>query len=330
MIVGLIPRSFVMAQTFKCVYYPAKQLCLVSTDNRCPTGYHDFCDTFTRATPGNCNSTSVFNCINNSAPTATPTTPPTGGSCPYSMCPLKASDTNPCNNGYVPFCNGITNACECRQEISGGNCIPEGTRCDDGTPLLCCGKKTCNGVCGVTNPTPTPNSANPCNYFGVWCNSPSDCNTTGHNDLQCINSSSPNLPKGCTGACVTPTPTTATSTSNSKTCDFIPEPTQKADCNNCFENKGGSWTAIGCIPTNPSAFIGTILNFAIGIAGGIAFLLILLGAFQIMTSAGNPEQLNAGRELVTSAITGLILIIFSVFLLKVIGVDILGLPNFRP
>lgn len=90
----------------------------------------------------------------------------------------------------------------------------------------------------------------------------------------------------------------------------------------------GAWTAIGCIPTNPTAFISILLGFGVGIAGGIAFLLILLGGFQILTSTGNPEQLQAGRELVSSAVSGLLLIIFSVFLLKLIGVNILGIPGF--
>jgi hypothetical protein len=93
----------------------------------------------------------------------------------------------------------------------------------------------------------------------------------------------------------------------------------------CDENQVN--TAIGCIDTTGS-FITKFLQIGIGISGGIAFLLILMGGFQIMTSAGNPEQLNAGRELVTSAITGLILIIFSVFLLKLIGVNILTIPGF--
>lgn len=65
-----------------------------------------------------------------------------------------------------------------------------------------------------------------------------------------------------------------------------------------------------------------------GIAGGIAFLLILFGGFQIITSAGNPEQLNAGKELISSAIAGLLLIIFSILLLKIIGFNILGIPDF--
>jgi hypothetical protein len=88
------------------------------------------------------------------------------------------------------------------------------------------------------------------------------------------------------------------------------------------------WTAIGCIETEPSQFISIILKFGVGIAGGIAFLLILLGGFQVMTASGNPEQMNGGRELIGAAITGLILIIFSVLILKIIGVDILGIPGF--
>lgn len=114
------------------------------------------------------------------------------------------------------------------------------------------------------------------------------------------------------------------------TCQFVADPKQRQDCEQCFQtDPPGAWTAIGCIPTNPTAFIAKILTFGIGIGGGIAFILILFGGFQILTSAGNPEHLNAGRELIGSAISGLLLIIFSVFLLKLIGVDILGLPGFK-
>ncbi|MBI2405272.1 hypothetical protein HYV22_03790 [Candidatus Gottesmanbacteria bacterium] len=96
----------------------------------------------------------------------------------------------------------------------------------------------------------------------------------------------------------------------------------------CDRTKTQVKTALGCIPTDPSAFIAEVLTIGIGIAGGIAFLLILFGGFQILKSTGNPEQLNAGKELVSSAIAGLLLIIFSVFILKVIGVNILGIPGF--
>lgn len=89
-------------------------------------------------------------------------------------------------------------------------------------------------------------------------------------------------------------------------------------------------TAIGpvCVDS-PSSFVAWFLKFAIGIGGGIAFLLIIFGAFQILTSSGNPEKVKAGKELITSAIAGLLLIIFSVFLLRLIGVEILKIPGFE-
>ena len=96
----------------------------------------------------------------------------------------------------------------------------------------------------------------------------------------------------------------------------------------CGENGGGIDTAIGCIPVeNPEDFIGYILGWAIGVGGGIAFLLIVVAGLQIMTAQGQPDKLQAGRELLTSAISGLIMLIFSVFILRIIGVNILGIPG---
>ncbi len=89
-------------------------------------------------------------------------------------------------------------------------------------------------------------------------------------------------------------------------------------------------TAIGCINVlgGQNEFLGAVLKWAVGIGGGIAFLLIVYAGFMIMTSAGNPERLKAGQELLTSAISGLILLIFSIFILRFIGIDILGLNQF--
>ena len=85
-------------------------------------------------------------------------------------------------------------------------------------------------------------------------------------------------------------------------------------------------TAIGCIKFETyEELFGFILRWAIGVGGGIAFLLILYAGFQIMTSAGDPQRLKSGQELLTAAISGLIMLIFSVFILRVIGVDILGI-----
>ncbi len=87
-------------------------------------------------------------------------------------------------------------------------------------------------------------------------------------------------------------------------------------------------TAIGCIHTNPVEFTKDIMKFVLGIAGGLAFLMMLMGAFQILSSADNPDTLKAGRERLTSAVIGLLLVIFAVLLLQIIGIDILHLPGF--
>lgn len=83
-------------------------------------------------------------------------------------------------------------------------------------------------------------------------------------------------------------------------------------------------TAIGCIPIgNTTNLIIFVLKWGIGIGGGIAFLLILYSGFMIMTSSGNPERVKAGQELLTAAISGLLLLVFSTFILRIIGFDIL-------
>jgi hypothetical protein len=95
----------------------------------------------------------------------------------------------------------------------------------------------------------------------------------------------------------------------------------------CNGEKGIN-TAIGCIPIDENGLLSFLLKWAIGVGGGIAFLLIVYAGFMIMSSSGNPERLKAGQELLTSAIAGVVLLIFSVFILNVIGVKILNIPGF--
>lgn len=95
------------------------------------------------------------------------------------------------------------------------------------------------------------------------------------------------------------------------------------------DGKTGIRTALGCIPASDlNDFVGWLLKNVIFVASGIAFLLMAFGALQIITSAGSPDKMKAGSELITSALSGLLLIILSLFLLKLIGVDILQIPGF--
>lgn len=92
-------------------------------------------------------------------------------------------------------------------------------------------------------------------------------------------------------------------------------------------------TALGCISTNVTpdskgdSFFGKVIQIAVGLGGALALVLMLYGVFIVTTSAGMPDKLKAGQEIITSAISGLIFIILSVFLLNLIGINILGIPG---
>lgn len=158
-------------------------------------------------------------------------------------------------------------------------------------------------------------------YVCVPDNQPPVNSTCGHVNEKCCTSGGqcPYPPSGQTLNCVNAycviTPTNiGIFTTGSSTC--------------LTNNLVGIDTAIGCIPVeDTTAFVTFLLRWAVGIGGGIAFILLVVSGFMIMTGSGNPEKVQAGKELTTSAIMGLIMIIFSVFILKVIGVDILKLPG---
>lgn len=88
-------------------------------------------------------------------------------------------------------------------------------------------------------------------------------------------------------------------------------------------------TALGCLAAgNPAKMVSQLLGWGAIVGAGIAFLMIVFAGIQIVLAGGDPKKVQAARELITSAIAGLFLIIFSVLLLNFIGVKILGLNSF--
>lgn len=101
------------------------------------------------------------------------------------------------------------------------------------------------------------------------------------------------------------------------------------ECRSCIgaDYTQGVYTAIGCIKNDPNVFIPSLARLIIGIAGGIALLLMLVGAFLVTTAGGDPKKVESGKSTFTSAIIGLLVVIFSAVLLQFIGVQILRLPG---
>ncbi len=106
--------------------------------------------------------------------------------------------------------------------------------------------------------------------------------------------------------------------------------TQKLYCENVGDNENPYIrTALGCIPISVKGFIGWIVPTLFGIIGGIAFLIMIYGFIMMSTSEGDPKKAAAAKETITAAITGLILSIFAIFLVRLIMLYILKLPGVK-
>lgn len=116
--------------------------------------------------------------------------------------------------------------------------------------------------------------------------------------------------------------------SNYELCEQIkPGTSERTSCENCFVG-GGIWTAIGCIPTQPESVIKVVITIGLGLGGGIVLVMILAGSFMLSVSQGDPNKTKEAKEIITSAIIGLLFVIFSVTILQFIGVSILQIPGF--
>jgi hypothetical protein len=228
------------------------------------------------------------------------------GGCPSGQLCVPGSSLQG-SSGYS--CMTVSGSCtlECGDSGTSGQCgsaggCPDNNVCSSGT----CTPSTC-----VATPTTTVTTT-ACLYGceGKSCNK-AVLGTTGCNDgLYCDS----------LGICRT----LAITSSSSEGSVF---------CNG--NEADGINTALGCIkvgsPGNSqnasNNLITTILRLATGVGGGLALALILYGVFIVTTSAGNPDKLKSGSEIITSAIIGLIFILLSIFLVNLIGINILGIPG---
>ncbi len=81
--------------------------------------------------------------------------------------------------------------------------------------------------------------------------------------------------------------------------------------------------------TNPlkaktiSALIQEIANFFLTMTAGVATLVILYGAFQLLTSGGQEEKRTQGRNTIVYAMIGVLVVLMSVGLVELVA-NILG------
>lgn len=70
--------------------------------------------------------------------------------------------------------------------------------------------------------------------------------------------------------------------------------------------------------------VASILNIVIPLlfagAGLIFFITLLIGALTIITAGGNSEKFQAGKKRITFSVMGLIMIISSYFIIKIVEI----------
>ncbi|MCL4208853.1 hypothetical protein KJZ63_04485 [Patescibacteria group bacterium] len=114
-------------------------------------------------------------------------------------------------------------------------------------------------------------------------------------------------------------------------CDQILDPTQKQACKSCYDgddDQKNIWTAVGCIDNKPTNIISTIVNVFIGLVGGVSLLRILAASVIFVTSQGDVKKVTEAKEMISSSVVGIIVVIFSVTILQFIGSGILKIPGF--
>jgi len=87
-------------------------------------------------------------------------------------------------------------------------------------------------------------------------------------------------------------------------------------------------TELGCIPNDPVGFVAKFYGIGLGLIGGVAVLFIIYGGYIILSSRGDPQNLNKGKSYITYAIIGLLLAIFGFVFVQIIAVDVLKIPGF--
>lgn len=55
------------------------------------------------------------------------------------------------------------------------------------------------------------------------------------------------------------------------------------------------------------------------IAGVIVFLILIWGGYDLLMSQGDPDQVTAGKNKITAAIVGLVLLVLSYFITNLLG-----------
>lgn len=101
----------------------------------------------------------------------------------------------------------------------------------------------------------------------------------------------------------------------------------KLYCEGNDKNNPTIQTSLGCIPITTKGFIAWLLPILFSIAGAVAFLIMVGGFISLSTSEGDPKKMQAAKDTITAAITGLLISLFAIFIVRFIIAYVLKIPG---
>lgn len=92
------------------------------------------------------------------------------------------------------------------------------------------------------------------------------------------------------------------------------------DCDTCV------YSSLGCIDTTLNGVITTVMRIGLGVLGAVGILRIMQAA--MLRQSADPKDIQESWDIIMSVIMGAIVLVASSLILRVIGVNILGILPF--
>ncbi|MFC1618001.1 pilin [Patescibacteria group bacterium] len=231
---------------------------------------------------------------------------------------------NVCNNGQCIEVDGLgADECHYPDDCATGDCAGQFDQ------LGYCNNKGCDGFSWDYTTTPPTCSCTGCDdpQSPSACNTPAGCNDAcgGPNEVcmwdditklcECYDDPSPALTEGeCRDKCG----------SLGYDWDDINKTCTCGESGTDPDDQGGTKTITigppwgGSGPQSIPEVINNVIDWALGIAGAIAVLFIIIGGIRYTASAGNQQLQEAAKKTLTSAIIGFIIVILAFVIIDII------------
>ncbi len=96
------------------------------------------------------------------------------------------------------------------------------------------------------------------------------------------------------------------------------------NCTSCLQECDACvYSALGCVNTSMNGLVTTIMRIAIGVLGAVGILRLMQAA--ILRQSGDPKDIQESWDIIMSVIIGAIVLVSSTLILRIIGINVLGI-----